>query len=68
MEASDRDQLIRHARALSGLCPAPPPFADWRRVSDPLRQFRGGFAAVRGYAGRGGFGIMVTEKRISWDL
>ena len=26
MEASDRDQLIRHARALSGLCPAPPPF------------------------------------------
>ena len=23
---------------------------------------------MRGYAGRRGFGIMVTEKRISWDL
>ena len=26
VEASARDQLIRHARALSGLRPAPPPF------------------------------------------
>ena len=26
VEASDRDLLIRHARALSGLRPAPPPF------------------------------------------
>ena len=26
MEASASDQLIRHVRVLSGLCPAPPPF------------------------------------------
>ena len=58
MEASARDQLICHARALSGLCPAPPPFANWREVSDTPRQFRGGFAAVRGYTGRRGFGII----------
>ena len=35
---SAREQLIRHARALSGLRPAPPPFADWRAVSDTPRQ------------------------------
>ena len=34
VEASARDQLIRHARALSGLRPAPPPSANWRAVSE----------------------------------
>ena len=38
VEASARDQLIRHAWALSGLRPAPPPSADWREVSDIPRQ------------------------------
>ena len=34
VEASASDQLIRHARALSGLRPAPPPSANWRAVSE----------------------------------
>ena len=38
VEASAGDQFIRHALALSGLRPAPPPSANWRAVSDTPRQ------------------------------
>ena len=43
VEASASDQLIRHARALSGLCPAPPPFVYFVYfvVNPPRRICRG---------------------------
>ncbi len=48
MEASARDQLVRHARALSGLRPAPPHFV-YFVVSPPRRICRG----ARVYGKRG---------------
>ena len=48
VEASACDQLIRHARALSGLRPAPPPFV-YFVVNPPRRICR----AARVYGKRG---------------
>ena len=45
VEASASDQLIRHARALSGLRPAPPPFVYF--VVRPPRRICRAFAGIR---------------------